>query len=202
MWTFDGARTCAHWIAQVLDVEACTAREWLRIGHALAGLEVIEAAFAEWWLFYSKVRTLTRVATVDNQRELCDLAERVTAGRLAVALAAWLGRHESPDETEDRQRENRGLWWRFDPDGMVAGGLRLPPARAAVLLAAVDAAVMRQHSPAVTEGGEHASADASTSRTVVRWPSIAQQRADALVDLVCGGGASQVTEVVPASADP
>jgi hypothetical protein len=195
-WAFDGARTCAHWIARVLDVEVCTAREWLRIGHALAELDVIEEAFASGRLSYSKVRTLTRVATVGNQREVCDLAERVAAGRLAVAFAAWLGRRESPDETDDRQRQNRALWWRVDPDGMVDGAFRLPPARAAVLLAAVDAAVMRQQSPAVMEGGERASAGASTPRTVVRWPSIAQQRADALVDLVSSGGASLVTEVV------
>ena len=30
-WTRDGAPTCAHWVGDALDIEVCTAREWLRI---------------------------------------------------------------------------------------------------------------------------------------------------------------------------
>src|SRR5215471_7879122 len=85
-WATDGAATCAHWVAAALDVEVSTAREWLRIGHLLGRLDVIDAAFAERRISYSKVRTLTRVATVDNQTELCELAQRVPAGRLTHAL--------------------------------------------------------------------------------------------------------------------
>jgi hypothetical protein len=63
---------------------------------------------------------------------------------------------------------------------MSVGSYRLPPAEAALLDAAVDTLV-RHRRP-------DASADA--------WPSIAQQRADALVELARGGGGSVVTEVV------
>ena len=44
-WAFDGAASCAHWVAERVDVEVCTVREWLRIGHALsdAGLGPILA---------------------------------------------------------------------------------------------------------------------------------------------------------------
>ncbi|MEP6626067.1 MAG: hypothetical protein ABJC79_16585 [Acidimicrobiia bacterium] len=31
-WRGDGAPTCAHWIANALDLELSTAREWLRVG--------------------------------------------------------------------------------------------------------------------------------------------------------------------------
>src|SRR5690242_4258109 len=62
-WALDGAVTCAHWVAAALDVEVCTAREWLRIGRALRSLPVIAAAFAARRLSYSKVRALSRVAT-------------------------------------------------------------------------------------------------------------------------------------------
>ena len=44
-WRLDGSATCAHWVASALDVEVCTVREWLRIGRALEGLGVIDAAF-------------------------------------------------------------------------------------------------------------------------------------------------------------
>ena len=49
--------------------------------------------------------------------------------------------------------------------------------------------------PTATHGDTHASADASTPRTV----SLAQQRADALVDLVAGGGAEITTKTGVAS---
>src|SRR5690349_11993201 len=59
-WALDGSSTCAHWIAEALDVEVCTAREWLRIGRALRALPTIAAAFEARGLSYSKVRALTR----------------------------------------------------------------------------------------------------------------------------------------------
>jgi hypothetical protein len=170
------------WIATALDIEVSTAREWLRIGRALGDLEVIDAAYAQGRLSYSKVRALTRVATPDNEAELCALAEQVPAGRLVCSLAAWRARRETPAETEARQSEARRFGWHVDVDGMVVGEFRLPPGEAAALTSGVDALVRRNR--------PGASADAS------RWPSIAQQRADALVELVAGGGAGVVTEVV------
>jgi hypothetical protein len=181
-WELDGAPTCAHWIAAALDIEVCTAREWVRIGRALADLDVIAAAFDDGRLSYSKVRTLTRVATTDNEEELCAVAEHVPAGRLVPTIAAWRVRRESPEETEARQHEARRLTWRVDVDGMIVGEFRFPPGAAATVTSAVDA-IVRQNR-------YNASADAS------RWPSIAQQRADALVALVRGGGAAVATEVV------
>jgi hypothetical protein len=181
-WIADGAPTCAHWIADALDVEVSTAREWLRIGRALADLTLTDERFADGRLSYSKVRALTRVATPDDEAELCALAEQVPAGRLVSSLAAWTARRESPAQTEKRHRQTRRLSWHVDVDGMVVGEFRLPPADAAVLTTAVDGLVRRNH--------RNASADA------LRWPSIAQQRADALVALVRGGGTRIVTEIV------
>ena len=203
-WMVDGSRTCAHWIADVLDVETCTAREWLRIGHSLACLETIRRAFAQGDLSYSKVRTLTRVATVDNEMELCEIAKCIPAGKLPCALASWLMGHESPEDTERRQQEARSLTWHVEPDGMVVGWFRLPPEDVAVLGAAIDARILRRCSRrSFVSGGsttdaqsaQRASADASVPRSEA-WPSVAQQRADALVDLVRNGGASVTTEVV------
>jgi len=202
-WALDGVRTCAHWVAGALDVEVCTAREWLRIGHGLARLPLIDAAFADGRLSYSKVRALTRVADADNEAELCELAQRVPAGRLPHALAAWLLRHETPDETEARHHATRSLSWRVECDGMVSGTFRLPAAQAAVVTAAVDTAVVRRRprhrgtEPAkFAEGGMGASADASMPPKVVGWPTVAQQRADALVDIISAGGTRVSTEVV------
>jgi len=184
-WAIDGSPTCAHWIAAAIDIEVCTAREWLRVGRALTALRKLDGLFDTGALSYSKVRAVTRVATLENEAELCDIARREPAGRLPHALAAWLVRHETPAETEARQRDATYLTTRPEPDGMIAGSFRLPPLEGGIVLGAIDAAVRRRSADA--------SADASSGSG---WPSIARQRADALVDLVSGGGATVATEVV------
>ena len=188
-WAFDGARSCAHWVAERADTELCTVREWLRIAHALTAVDEIALRFGDGRLSYSKVRTLTRVADADNQQELCAIAERVQAAQLAVALAGWLNRHESPEARAIRHRASTKLKWRVEADGMVAGSFRYPPESSAPLTTAVDTLVMR------TQRGKHAPAGERSSRCVGRWPSLAQQRADALLALITGGGANVTTEV-------
>ena len=84
-WVGDAA-SCAHWIAGALDMELCTAREWIRVGRALRELPHTDAAF-DYGLSYSKVRVLTRVATRDNERELLDIAYTTPSGRLGPVLA-------------------------------------------------------------------------------------------------------------------
>jgi len=53
--------------ADALDIEVCTAREWVRIGRALTQLDVIDDAFAHGRLSYSKVRRETRAETEARQ---------------------------------------------------------------------------------------------------------------------------------------
>jgi hypothetical protein len=179
-WALDGAITCAHWVADALDVEVCTAREWLRIGHALEALPLADAALAAGRLSYSKIRTLTRVATPDTEAELCELAERVPAGRLACEIARWRSRRESPEETEARQKKQTSMTARIDVEGMGVIRLRLPPADFGTVMAMVETRV-RNRRP-------HASADA--------WPSFARQRAEALLELLTKGDGSLATELI------
>jgi hypothetical protein len=194
-WAADGVPSCAHWIAGALDVELCTAREWLRIGRALIELDVVGRAFADGRLSYSKVRALTRVATVENQVELCALAEQTPASRLAPAVAAWLSRHETPAQTEARQHQARSFSSRIDIDGMIVGSYRLPPAEGVKISAPVDEIVW-QRRPGDRGRGADASADAPGAAAPMRWPTIAQQRADALIAVVSGSGSPVATEIV------
>ena len=189
-WAFDNERSCAHWVAKRADTELCTAREWLRIAHALLAVDEIARRFAGGQLSYSKVRTLTRIADADNQHELCDIAERVTAGQLHAALAAWLARTETPDQRQRRQRAQTKCGWRTEADGMIAGWFRYPPESGGVLTSAIDTQVMR------AKRGEDAPADASTSHSVTKWPTLTQQRADALLTVITDGGANVTTEVI------
>jgi hypothetical protein len=189
-WAFDNAPSCAHWVAERADTELCTVREWLRIGHALRSVDEIATRFADGRLSYSKVRFLTRVADVDNQHELCALAERFPASRLPVELARWRGEHETDDQREKRQRAATKLSWHVDVDGMTVGLFRYPPEVFARVRATVDAQVAR------TQRGQRSPAGPGSSRTVGQWPSLGQQRADALLAVLTAGGAQVLTEVV------
>src|SRR5688500_9574223 len=142
-WAFDNAASCAHWVADRADIELCTVREWLRIGHALTAVDEVARRFADGRLSYSKVKALTRLADVGNQHELCALAEQHPASRLAVELARWRNGRESDDDRKKRQRAATTLKWRLDADGMIAGWFRYPPEIAAILTGAVDASVAR-----------------------------------------------------------
>ena len=75
------ASSASRWIATALDIAISTAREWIRVGRALRHLPEIEEEFASNRLSYSKVRTLTRIATVDNETEVLEIAMTVPASR-------------------------------------------------------------------------------------------------------------------------
>ena len=102
-WVFTGAITCAHWAANTLGVAVSTAREWLRVGHALKTLPAVAKAMADGRLSYCAVRTLTRVAVdhPENQDELVALAERSRPGEVARNVARWALGHDTEDQHDD-----------------------------------------------------------------------------------------------------
>lgn len=138
-WVLAGSPSPAHWLAAVAGVEACTAREWVRIGKQLRDLP----------------------ATADNEAELLALAFDTPAGDLGRVLAAWLTRTSSAEDLERHQRRQRSVRWRTDPDGMVIFTLRLPPFPAAMLIAWLTRWVMTSRRPTSTHRAG-ASADAPT----------------------------------------
>ena len=179
-WLLDGSPTPAHWLAAVADVEACTAREWIRIGKLLRILPASADAFEQGRISYSKVRTLSRLANPGNEADLLAIAERTPAGELGRALAAWLTGTHNADEVAAHQHRRRSVCWRNDPDGTVSFTARLEPLVAGRLMAALTARVMRS----------------TPKRDPVGWPTVAQQYADALDDLLRHGSGKVITELV------
>ncbi len=169
-WIHAGAPTAAHWLADLAGIEVSTAREWIRVGRSIRTLPSIAAAFADGRLSYSKVRTLTRIAEAGNEDTLVALAERVPAGELGRALAAWVRDHSDPEELDAYQQRRRSVRWRTEPDGMVIFTMRLPPFVAGLFAAALTA-IARRARP-ITRRSSDASAGG--------WPSLAQQHADAV----------------------
>ncbi len=99
-------------------------------------------AFANGDLSYAKIRTLTRVATADNEVELVALAKTLSASDLGRAIAEWLQRNGDPEAIE-RYHHRRRL---KEADGT--------------------------------------------------WPTLAQQHADALAQLLLDGGGKPGYEVI------
>ena len=97
-WIVTGSPTPAHWLAIIADVEPCTAREWIRIGRLLHKLPATAEALRTRQISYSKARTLTRLATAENELELLEIATTTTAADLGRALAAWLHRNAEPED--------------------------------------------------------------------------------------------------------
>lgn len=78
-----GLASTAEWLAWRCDLSLTTAREKVRVAHALKCLPRIAAAFASGELSYAKVRALTRVAKRDNEDALLAFALRHTAVTVA-----------------------------------------------------------------------------------------------------------------------
>ena len=108
-WFHDGFKTPAVAIARALDIHDSTAREWIRVGHALDDLPLVHDAFATNALSYAKVRILTRWAHGNNEAELLELAHDRTANRLTTAIASYLASDETDDERDQRQHDNRSV---------------------------------------------------------------------------------------------
>ena len=162
--TWEGWRSCAHWLNWRTGLDLGAAREKLRVAAALADLNHVAAAMARGQLSYSKVRALTRVASPATEARLLAVALSATAAQVERLVRAWrrVDRDAQPD-AEQVLLASRALSMQVDEDGMVVLRGRLPPEVGALLLRAVEAAL--EQVPASAEGGE---------------PTIAQRRADAL----------------------
>ena len=81
-WLKWGLGNCAEWLHYRCDLSMNTAREKVRVAHALKTLPEIAAAFSSGTLSYSKVRAMTRVAVICNEEDLLSFAVKTTTARV------------------------------------------------------------------------------------------------------------------------
>jgi hypothetical protein len=105
-WAEWGCRSAAHWLSWKCGVGVHTAREKLRVGHALAALPVTQTAFERGELSYSQVRSITRVAGAHNEAAFVDIARYSTAQQLDRLVAATVKARRSGTKAS-RQRSLR-----------------------------------------------------------------------------------------------
>ncbi len=85
----EGCKTTAQWLTYRCGIGPAAAREKVRVGRALHELDVIPAAFAEGRISYSKVRAMTRVATVDNEQRLLNIALHANAAQTETVMRQY-----------------------------------------------------------------------------------------------------------------
>ncbi len=140
-WAEEGLGSCAEWLAWQIGITRNTANEKVRAARALEGLPLISEAMARGEISYSKVRSLTRVATADNESELLAFARAGSAANLERLVRGWKTLDRYDEGRAERIRHRSRCFSVFpDEDGMYVVKGRLTPEVAAVLMRAVEAA--------------------------------------------------------------
>ena len=117
---WEGFASCAPWLSWRIGLAPGAAREKVRVARALGGLPLLATAMRRGQLSYSKVRTLTRVATPANEARLLDCARCATAAQVERLTRAWQRVDRQAEADADRLRhEGRELQTWVDDDGMV-----------------------------------------------------------------------------------
>ena len=113
-WLQWGLSNCAEWLAWRCDLSLTTAREKVRVAHALKTLPAIATAFANGELSYAKVRALTRVADRDNESALLAFALRTTASNVEQRCRELRCGSQASLESAATAHANRSLRIRRD----------------------------------------------------------------------------------------
>ena len=131
----DNFTSCAEWLAWRTGRTLAAARENVRVGHALEELPLTAGAMKSGQLSYTKVRTMTRVATPETEATLLEYAQSISAARLEWLARGWkmLSRDGELAAEEVRHR-SRTFSVAVDADGMYVVRGRLEPEVGACLL--------------------------------------------------------------------
>ncbi len=187
-WSGPGISSCAHWLNWKCGMSMGPARERVRVARALPDLPEISAAFREGRVSYSKVRAMTRVATVKNEKALLQIALHGTATHVEtqVRLYRKTKRIEALEE-ENLRHGHRELSWYIDDDDYWVFKGRFTPEQGALLQKALEAA-----GDQLFDEQQHISADVSeeiSSNVPLDSTSpepVSQKRADELARVVEG----------------
>ncbi len=140
-WFQWGVLSCAHWLNWKCGIGLVAARDKVRVARSLESLPKISEAFRTGQVSYSKVRAMTRVATVENEDYLLQIARHGTASHVERLVCNY----RKVQRIAERQRANslheeRCVTFRHDQDGALLIEARLPPETGAIVLQALAAA--------------------------------------------------------------
>jgi hypothetical protein len=162
---------CAEWLNMKCGIVVGTAREKVRVATALFDLPKISRAFAAGELSYSKVRSLSRVATPHNEAQLLEYAQQATAEQVQ-RRCQQMHNADRAASTRDVKEIHRGRFLRrsVDGSGRMTISIELTEEAGALVMVALERAMAEAD----------ASRDASTAEDEASFPA---RQADALVDM-------------------
>lgn len=154
-WTGPGMASCAQWLNLHCGIGDVSAREKLRVAHAIRGLPKIDAAFRDGGVSYSKVRAMTRIATPENEHILLNIARHGTASHVerTVRLFRRVERLEEAAAAAASHRQ-RSVHYRHDDDGSLLIQARVPAEAGALVRKAIERAAELAEAAACNEPGE------------------------------------------------
>jgi len=138
-WCDGGIRSFSHWLTVNAGFNEQTSGELLRVGQALNSLPRIDEAFAAGQLSFDKVRQVTTIATPATEHIMLEIARGASGQQLARICRSMrrIADANAPKQADEHLRL-RGLWTRWDDDGMLELKARLTPEDAAVVQAALE----------------------------------------------------------------
>ncbi len=186
-WNGHGVKSCAHWLSWKCGISMGAAREKVRVAHRLAELPKINAAFETGALSFSKVRAMTRVATLDNEDYLLMIAKHGTASHLSQLISKSKlvesnNKQSQPGLKQSTQEEQRSLMGYQEDDGSWHIHAKLPAEVGALVMKAIET-ILTQEQEKVQEQENTKNVSAETFSDDEPEPekrSFSQRRADAL----------------------
>jgi hypothetical protein len=176
-WSGPGLNSCAHWLNWKCGINLGAAREKVRVAHALKDLPGISEVFRQGKVSYSKVRAMTRVATVENEDYMLMIARHGTAAHVERLVRQY--RKVSRDEVLELDNErhvSRQLDWYFDDDGSLVLKGRFTPEQGVVVKKVLELIMDEDFLEQ-----QDVSAETPVDELKARSEPISQRRADALV---------------------
>ena len=141
-WRAYQFNNCAEWLNMKCGISLGTAREKVRVALALLDLPQCSEGFAKGELSYSKVRAMTRAATVFNEEALVDYALKATAHQVEEHCRR-LRNADRRQSTPDARRawQARSLRRTCHPDGMMSIYVELPREQGELVMKALEMAM-------------------------------------------------------------
>ena len=141
-WRAYQFNNCAEWLNMKCGISPGTAREKVRVALALLDLPQCSEGFAKGELSYSKVRAMTRAATVFNEEALVDYALKATAHQVEEHCRR-LRNADRRQSTPDARRawQARSLRRTCHPDGMMSIYVELPREQGELVMKALEMAM-------------------------------------------------------------
>jgi hypothetical protein len=136
MWKEDGSTSMSVWLSALTGCRQYSAKEEVRVSHALESLPALSGLFASGGLDWDKLAALTRFVTPENDREWTKRALSWSA----FDLEREARRHERVIEERDPVEEFCGVlrgWWSRDRRTVKING-ELPAEAGASVLAALE----------------------------------------------------------------